>query len=316
VTVLESIQKSAEFLVPKGVDSPRLQAELLLAHVLKLPRMQLYLNFSRVLTPAEVDSLRELVKRRGRREPLQHIVGTTSFCGLEIAVNRHVLVPRPETELLAEQGWQFLNRRAEGPAARPAPPGEEREEPGAGVMAASGEGPSSARPPALLALDWGTGSGCLAIALAAKCAAAQVCALDISPEALVLARENAARHRLAERIRFFEGSGFAAVPADLRCDLIVSNPPYIPTAEIDTLQPEVREHDPRGALDGGSDGLEWYRRLAAEAGAFLQQGGRLMLELGDGQADRVAELFRQQKWIVEAVIEDYNHEPRILIGRQ
>ena len=108
MTVLEAIQKSADFLAKKGVESPRLQTELLLAHLLKLPRMKLYLNFERTLTPAEVDALRELVKRRGQREPLQHITGSTSFCGLEIAVNRHALVPRPETELLAELGWQFL----------------------------------------------------------------------------------------------------------------------------------------------------------------------------------------------------------------
>ena len=107
MTVLEAIQKSTEFLAKKGVDSPRLQTELLLAHLLKLPRMKLYLNFERVLTPAETDTLREFVKRRGQREPLQHITGSTSFCGLEIAVNRHALVPRPETELLAELGGNF-----------------------------------------------------------------------------------------------------------------------------------------------------------------------------------------------------------------
>src|SRR5664280_413577 len=110
MTVLEAIQKSAEFLGKKGVESPRLQTELLLAHLLKLPRMKLYLNFERVLTAAETDALRELVKRRSQREPLQHIVGSTSFCGYEIAVNRDVLIPRPETELLAERGWTFLNQ--------------------------------------------------------------------------------------------------------------------------------------------------------------------------------------------------------------
>ena len=126
VTVLEVIQRSAEFLAKKGVDSPRLQAELLLAHLLKLPRMRLYLSFERALTPAEVDAFRELVKRRGQREPLQHIVGSTSFCGLEIGVNRHVLIPRPETELLAERGWTFLNQLSttnpQPPTLSPHPP--------------------------------------------------------------------------------------------------------------------------------------------------------------------------------------------------
>ena len=109
MTVLEAIQKSMEFLAKKGVESPRLQTELLLAHLLKLPRMKLYLNFERTLAPAEVDGLREFIKRRGQREPLQHITGSTSFCGFEIAVNRHALIPRPETELLAELGWNFLS---------------------------------------------------------------------------------------------------------------------------------------------------------------------------------------------------------------
>src|SRR5205823_13600311 len=110
MTILEVIQRSTEFLAKKGVDSPRLQAELLLAHLLKLPRMQLYLNFERALSATEVDIFRELIRRRSQREPLQYVIGSTSFCGLEIAVNRHVLIPRPETELLAERGWQFLNR--------------------------------------------------------------------------------------------------------------------------------------------------------------------------------------------------------------
>ena len=240
MTVLEAIQRSTEFLAKKGVDSPRLQTELLLAHLLKQPRMQLYLNFERVLTPAEVDGLRELIRRRGQREPLQHIVGSTSFCGLEIAVNRDVLIPRPETELLAERGWTFLNQL------------------------------STLNPQPSTALDFGTGSGCLAIALACKCPAAEVYAIDISPEALALARQNAARHGVAERIRFLQGDGFAAVPEGARFDLIISNPPYIPSGEIASLQPEVRDYDPRRALDGGADGLDYGRRLAAEARAVPQ----------------------------------------------
>jgi release factor glutamine methyltransferase len=286
VTVLEAIQRSTEFLAKKGVDSPRLQTELLLAHLLQRPRMQLYLNFEQVLTPSQVESLRERVKRRGQREPLQHILGTTSFCGLEIAVNRQVLIPRPETELLAERGWTFLQQ----PATRPAEPAT--------------------------ALDFGTGSGCLAIALAHHCPAAEVQAIDLSPEALAVAGQNAARHGLAGRIRFHQGDGFAAVPAGTQFDLIISNPPYIPSAEIATLQPEVRDYDPGSALDGGPEGLDYYRRLAAEAAAFLKPGGRLMLEIGDGQAPAVRDLLELQKWIVEAIQEDYNHVLRIVIARR
>jgi release factor glutamine methyltransferase len=281
MTVLEGIQKSAEFLGKKNIDSPRLQAELLLAHVLKLPRMKLYLNFERALTDAETDAYRELIKRRAQREPLQHIVGSTSFCGLEIAVNRNVLVPRPETELLAELGWQFLNNSPDGRA-----------------------------------LDFGTGSGCIAIALAVKCPAAKIFALDVSPDALAVARQNAAANNVTEKIEFLQGDGFAALSKVSAFDLIISNPPYIPTAEIETLDPEVRDFDPRGALDGGPDGLDFYRRFAAEARGFLKPGGKITLEFGDGQGDSIRRIFEAQNWIVEAIREDYTHRERILIAKQ
>lgn len=283
MTVLETIQRSADFLARKGVESPRLQAELLLAHVLKLPRMKLYLDFARTLSPAEVAMLRELVKRRGQREPLQHIVGSISFCGFEIAVNRQVLVPRPETEILAELGWQFLSTFNSQPAT---------------------------------CLDFGTGSGCLALALAAKCPQARVTALDISGEALAIACQNLAHHGLMERVQLLQGDGFGALPAGQRFDLIISNPPYIPSAEIEALEPEVRDFDPRGALDGGVDGLDFIRRLAVEASAFLAEGGRLMFEFGDGQADAALEILTRQNWIVEAVREDYSQRARFLIARR
>jgi release factor glutamine methyltransferase len=284
MTVLEVIQRSADFLTKKGVDSPRLHAELLLAHLLQLPRMQLYLDFQRELTPLEVESMRELVRRRGLREPVQQLTGSTSFCGLEITVTREVLVPRPETELLAECAWVFLKT------------------------------PPQTSPPAPSALDFGTGSGCLAIALATHCPGAHVRAIDISPAALDVARQNAVRHGLEDRIQFFPGDGFAALPEAEEFDLIVSNPPYIPSGEIRSLQPEVRDFEPRQALDGGSDGLDYYRRLAAEAAPWLRSGGRLMVEFGVGQADSLREVFSAQKWVVEAVKEDYNRCPRILVA--
>ena len=292
MTVLEAIQKSTEFLGKKNVESPRLQTELLLAHLLQMPRMKLYLNFDRLLTSAETDALRELVKRRGLREPLQHIVGSTSFCGYEIAVNRHALVPRPETELLAECGWQFL----------------------LGTPKQSEGGSTINRPPST-ALDFGTGTGCIAIALAAKCPTAKITALDVSAEALALARGNAAKNNVADRIEFLHGDGFGALPAQARFDLIVSNPPYIASAEIETLEPEVRDFDPRTALDGGVDGLDFYRRLAAQAKSFLKTGGKIMLEFGDGQAAPIKEIFTAEKWIVEAVKEDYSQRARILIAQ-
>jgi release factor glutamine methyltransferase len=285
VTVLEAIQKSTEFLGKRNVESPRLQTELLLAHLLRLPRMKLYLNFDRVLSAAETDALRELVKRRGLREPLQHIVGSTSFCGLEIAVNRHALIPRPETELLAEAGWKWLETRKTFNAD-------------------------------VTALDFGTGTGCIAIALAVKCADARITALDVAADALGLAKENAAKNGVAERVEFFQGNGFAALGGIPRAfDLIISNPPYIASAEIGTLDPEIRDFDPRAALDGGEDGLDFYRSLAGQGRPFLRPGGKIMLEFGDGQAAAIKKIFEDEKWVVEAVQEDYSQRERILIAR-
>ena len=244
--------------------------------------MKLYLNFDRVLTTPETDGLRELVKRRGLREPLQHITGSTSFCGYEIAVSRHALIPRPETELLAELGWQFLVTRHSSP---------------------------------VTALDFGTGTGCIAIPLTAKCPNAKITALDISSDALALAKQNAAQNQVAERIEFLLGDGFESLAAGTQFDLVISNPPYIASAEIATLEPEVRDFDPRGALDGGADGLDFYRRLAAEAKSFLKSDGKIMVEFGDGQAEDIKKIFEAEKWIVEAVQEDYSQRARILVAR-
>jgi release factor glutamine methyltransferase len=281
IRVLEAIQRGADFLARKGVAAPRLQVELLLAHLLGMPRMNLYLSFERVLTAAEVDALRPLVQRRGLREPLQYIVGSTSFCGLELALNRHVLIPRPETELLAERGWTCLQKAAGTP----------------------------------IALDVGAGSGCVAIALAHHAPLAQVHATDSSAEALALARRNAQSNQVSGRLQFYQGDLLDAVPADLRFDLIISNPPYIPTARIATLEAEVRQYEPHHALDGGADGLDFYRRLAREAGAFLRPAGRLMVELDDEGAEATRQIFERESWTVEAMEEDYNRRPRILIAR-
>jgi release factor glutamine methyltransferase len=279
--VLEVIQRSGEFLAKRGVDSPRLQAELLLAHALGLPRMKLYLGFDRELAGPELDAVRGFVKRRGDREPLQHIVGSTSFCGLEMTVTPDVLIPRPETELLAVRAVKFLQSR--------------------GTVAAK-------------VLDFGTGSGCLAIVIAAQAPAAELHASDISETALEVARRNAERHQVAGRMQFHRGDGFGALPAGLRFDLIVSNPPYIARNEIAALQPEVRDHDPRLALDGGPDGLDFFRRLAGEGGARLNGGGRVMVELGDGQDAAARGLFESEHWQVEGVENDDTGRARILIA--
>lgn len=285
MTVLEIIQRSAEFLTRKSVESPRLQVELMLAHLLKMPRMKLYLNFDRVVTAAEQDVLREWVKRRGEREPLQHIVGVAPFCGLEFTVNREVLVPRPETELLVEEALKLLGARSEA------------------------EGPATV-------LDFGTGSGCIAISVANKAPAGTVVhAVDVSPAALEVARANAVRLGVGERVLFHGGDGFAVLEPGLRFDLVLSNPPYIPAAEIATLDPEVRDFDPRLALDGGSDGLDFYRRLAGEMRGRTKPGGRMILEFGDGQHGDISTLLTAVGWTVEAVLKDFTGKERIMVAR-
>lgn len=275
MTVLEVIQRSAEFLGRKGVDSPRLQAELLLAHVLQLPRLKLYLEFERRLSDLELERMRAFIKRRGDREPLQHILGSTSFCGFEIAVSPDVLVPRPETEMLAETAWGYLKQRGGGP----------------------------------VVLDYGTGSGCIAIAVAAHCPSARIHALDISESALAVARANAAR---CHNITFHRGDRLPQLPP---LDLLVSNPPYIASAEIATLQPEVSRFDPRLALDGGLDGLEFFRRLAVEALPAMAPNGCIMLEFGDGQEIALQNIFRGG-WNIESVKRDFSGKPRILVARR
>jgi release factor glutamine methyltransferase len=276
MTVLEVIKRSSEYLEQRGVDSPRLQIELLLAHVLGVPRLKLYLDFERELSEPQLATLRGLVKRRGEREPLQYIVGSTSFCGVEIAVSPAVLIPRPETEQLVEQAWHFLSQGRSAPTV----------------------------------LDFGTGSGCIAIAIAVKFPQAAVHAIDASEDALAMARANAERNQA--RVEFHRGSNFGAAGGPF--DLIVSNPPYIPTAEVNSLQPEVRDHEPRGALDGGADGLEVHRLIAAEASGRLRQQGRLMVELGFGQAGAARNLYTAAGWHVASVLPDHSGCPRILIA--
>lgn len=285
VTVLEVIQRSTQFLEKRGIESPRLQSELLLAHVLHKARLELYLEFERVLTAPEIEQMRICVKRRSDREPLQHIVGTVCFCGLELHTSSAALVPRPETELLAEHAWTRLNG-----------------------MSACGR--------KLQVLDFGTGTGCIALAIAWKVPRAEVVALDISEKALALARANVRKHALENRIQLVESDGLNALRPEARFDLIVSNPPYIPRMEIASLEPEVRDHDPKLALDGGEDGLDCYRYLAREALPFCQPGGSLMLEVGDDQATAVSALLLEHGWIVESVLKDDSQRERfVLAGR-
>jgi release factor glutamine methyltransferase len=247
-TVLEIIKKTSDFFSSRGIESPRLNAELLIGHALGLKRMQLYLQFERALTEADLERIRPLVRRRGQHEPVQYIVGETDFGGLKLKVDRRALIPRPETELLVE----FV-----GSAATPAP---------------------------AAILDLGTGSGAIALALAKHFPEAKVTALDSSEDALALARENAASTGLAERVTFLHSSWFQQLPADARFELIVANPPYLSAEETAATAPEVREFEPAAALtSAGPEGLADLETILRGAPRYLAAGGLLALETGIAQ---------------------------------
>lgn len=250
-TVLKILTWTKEYLAGKGVDNARLEAEWLLSFALGLDRVGLYVNFDKPLTEAELALFRGIVTRRARREPLQYILGTQEFMGLEFETTTAALIPRHDTETLVEEAV----KRGDG---------------------------------ARKVLDIGVGSGCIAVALALKLPGAEVYGVEQSAAALELARRNAVKHGVA--VTMAEGSLFEPF-SGMRFSLIVSNPPYIPTAELAALQPEVRDFEPRDALDGGPDGLDFYRSIIPVAPGCMESGGWLLLEVGIGQAEQVLGLF-------------------------
>ena len=278
-TLREIKARTEPFFAEKGIANPSLETDLILAHSLGLKRLDLYLDLDRPLTEAQLEDLRPLVKRRAAREPLQYILGTVEFAGLNLAVDSRALIPRPETEELAD----LLQRRLR------------------------------ATPPARI-LDLGTGSGALALALAKIFPAAGVTATDASAEALALARENAKGNELAERIRFLEGSWWDALPSGESYDLIVSNPPYLTEAEMETAEPEVAAHEPHSALVAGTDGLDDLRILLAGAKAHLAEGGLLALETGIAQGEALHALARENGLSGE-VLEDLSQRPRFFFAQ-
>ena len=255
-TVLDYLRRATLYLAARAPASARLDAEVLLAEVLGGDRVGVYLHFDRPLAPAEVERYRTLVRRRGAGEPVAYLTGRREFWSHALGVTPDVLIPRPETELLVE-------------------------------VALAGAG---GRERALSVLDLGTGSGAIALALAAELPAARVLAVDVSPAAAAVARANLAAAGLGARVRVAVADWTAALAPAARFDVVVSNPPYVATAALADLPPEVR-HEPRAALDGGADGLAAYRRLVPAGAAALAPGGRLLVEVGAGQADAVAALF-------------------------
>ncbi|MFM8286583.1 MAG: peptide chain release factor N(5)-glutamine methyltransferase [Planctomycetaceae bacterium] len=279
-TVGRILEWTAQHLKKAGSDTPRLDAELLLAKARGCPRIQLYVQFNEVVPDAQRAVMRELVRRRAQSEPVAYLVGHREFFSLDFTVSPDVLIPRPDTETLVLDLVTHARRL-----------------------------------PAPAILDVATGSGCIAIAAAVQVPAARVTASDLSPAALALARQNADRHGVTARVTFLEGDLLAPLPPGAQFDFVVSNPPYIPTADWETLDREVRDYEPRLALDGGPDGLRDLTSLLRQAPAVLVPGGRLLLEFTPEQAPALLELAAAQPELSDpAVLKDLAGRPRVLVA--
>ena len=275
-TVLEVLESTAKYFADKGVESPRLNIDLLLAHVLGIKRrMDLYMVFDRPLNDQELATLRDFVKRRSQGEPLQHLLGTIEFHGREFLCDRRALVPRPETERFVELILKYPL-------------------------------PDDAR-----CIDVGTGSGIIALTLAAERPNARVQAVDRSGNALRLARDNAARLGLTERVELLQGDLLDKCPGPY--DLVAANLPYVPAGDIAGLSREV-QHDPMMALDGGQDGLALLARCIPEAHARLAPGGRIALEIGHDQAAGVGGVFHGAGFSAGGGVPDYPEVERFAFG--
>ncbi len=249
-----------EYLTQKGVDAPRLSAELLLSHVLGLKRIELYTQYNKVVAQEQRDRLRDLVKRSGEHEPVAYLVGRTEFYSIEFEVTPDCLIPRPETELLVQRSIEFLRKRT---------------------------GPQQI-------CDLCTGCGVIAVAIAKNVPDAKVTATDISEPALAVAAKNIEKHKLADRVELRHGDLFEPLVPQLDLfDLIACNPPYVSAPEYEALDRNVKDYEPRIALYAGQDGLDVYRRIVEKVGQFLKPDGVLLLEIGYQQGSAVRELLEQ-----------------------
>jgi release factor glutamine methyltransferase len=282
ITVLEVLQKTTPFLESKGIENGRLNAELLVGHALGLKRMQLYLQFERLLTESELELIRPLVRRRSQREPLQYITGTVEFSDLVLKVDRRALIPRPETEYLAE-----LVKEAHATGSPPA-----------------------------TALDLGTGSGALGLALARAWPACRVTAIDYSVEALALATENRDALGLADRVTMIHSDWFSAVPTGSTFDVIVANPPYLTAKEVAESAPEVQRFEPAMALSTAADGMDAIREIVAGAAAHLVPGGWLAMETGIAQHVEIKARLADGGWSEIASRRDLVGRDRYVFARR
>ena len=278
LSVLEIIKRTTGFFEQRGVESPRLNAELLIGHALGLKRMQLYLQFERPLTEAELEKIRPLVKRRGNREPLQYILGETEFCGLRLKVDRRALIPRPETERLVELVTQQLTS------------------------------------PPVSILDLGTGTGAIALALAQAYPEAMVTALDISAEALSLARENTEANDMAGSVKLLQSDWLSSVPSGEKYQLIVSNPPYLSDDEAAQTGPEVKDYEPHQALSAGTNSAAALEHIIGAARPYLQPGSLLACETGIAQHQPLLALTARQGYTRAESHRDLTGRERYLLA--
>jgi release factor glutamine methyltransferase len=281
-TIRALLAWTIDFLKSKGNDDARREAEILLAHVLGCKRVDLFVRYEEQPSEAERTKFRELIQRRVAGWPVAYLVGLRGFYLLDFEVNPAVLIPRPDTETLVLEALKRLK-----PLSAPE------------------------------VLDIGTGSGCIAISLAHQKKDARVTATDVSPDALDVAKRNAAKHTVADRITFLQGDLFAPLPPGSTFDLIASNPPYIAQGEFPSLAPDVRDHEPRLALDGGPDGLAFYRRIAKDAPAFLKPGGSILLEVGYTQGAAVRGLLAERPELeVGPTLKDVGGHPRVVTAKK
>ncbi len=277
-TVGRLLTWTADYLKRRASESPRLDAEVMLAHVLKWPRVQLYTQFNDEVNDEPRGRFRELVRRRAEGSPVAYLVGRKEFYSLAFEVSPAVLIPRPESEFVVVE-FLTVTKGVESPRA----------------------------------VDIGTGSGCLAVASAFRHREARFIAIDISEQALAVARRNAAQHGVADRVEFRLGDRFKPIADEGPFDAIVSNPPYIPTAQIDQLEAGVRDYEPRTALDGGPTGLEMVGRLIEESVPLLKSGGHLILEIGTDQEKPVRSLIEKQGRLrLAPTIHDHSKHPRVI----
>jgi release factor glutamine methyltransferase len=287
-TIKTLLETTTDYLNKKAIESPRLTAEILLAHQLEIDRVKLYLDFDRPLNDREVSGYRSLIRRRLNREPIQYITGVQEFWSMEFTVNPKVLIPRPESELLVEQVISLYKEQkpADGQSIR--------------------------------VLDLGTGSGVLAIALARELEDACIWASDISQEAIDRAILNARRHGVEDRIQFVVGDLLQPfMDLEFTFDVIVSNPPYIASEEFDILPPEIRDHEPRVALDGRKEGMFFIEKIIREGSNKLNPGGWLLLEMDSGQITKALNLIEKADAYGEKkCIRDYGHHYRVVMAQK